>query len=49
MLEDLHHGLGVELGVAAPVDRPLVDLLRLAGAVALDLHLVDGVQLLQLI
>ena len=45
--DDLHGGLGVEAGVGLPVDRALVDLLGLAGAVALDLGLVDPVQVLQ--
>ena len=46
MFEDLHGRARVETRVCFPVDRALVDLLALAGAVGLDLGLVDPVQFL---
>ncbi len=44
--DDLDGGGGIEARVRFPVDRALVDLLRLARAVRLDLGLVDPVQVL---
>ncbi len=44
--DNLHSGGGIEARVRFPVDGALVDLLRLARAVRLDLRLVDPVQVL---
>jgi hypothetical protein len=44
--DDLHRGGGIEARVRLPVDGALVDLLRLARAVRLDLRFVDPVQVL---
>ena len=46
VLKDLDGRLRGELGVTLPVNRPLVDLLRFAGAVALDLSFVDCIEVL---
>ncbi len=44
--DNLDSGGGIEARVRLPVDGALVDLLRLARAVRLDLRLVDPVQVL---
>ncbi len=44
--DNLDSGGGIEARVRLTVNRPLVDLLRLARAVRLDLRLVDPVQVL---